>query len=44
MKINKIMVDTNKSGEEIQTNWTESVQSFSQLNLKEELLRGIFGI
>lgn len=37
------MEDINKSGEEIQTNWTESVQSFAQLNLKEDLLRGIFG-
>lgn len=28
---------------EIKTNWEESVESFDQLNLREELLRGIYG-
>ena len=26
-----------------ETNWTESVQEFEDLNLKKDLLRGIFG-
>ena len=27
----------------LQTNWTEIVDSFDDMNLKEELLRGIYG-
>ena len=27
----------------LQTNWTEIVDSFDAMNLKEELLRGIYG-
>jgi hypothetical protein len=28
---------------DIETNWSESVDSFDDLNLKEDLLRGIYG-
>jgi translation initiation factor 4A len=28
---------------DIETNWNESVDSFDDLNLKEDLLRGIYG-
>jgi len=28
---------------EIQTNWEETVESFDQLDLKADLLRGIYG-
>jgi len=28
---------------DIETNWTETVQSFDDLNLNENLLRGIYG-
>jgi len=29
--------------QEITTNWTESVDTFDDLGIKEELLRGIYG-
>ena len=28
---------------ELKNNWTESVETFDQLEIKEELLRGVFG-
>jgi superfamily II DNA/RNA helicase len=30
-------------GEVFDTNWTEQVESFEELGLKEEVLRGIYG-
>ena len=29
---------------ELESNWTESADSFDQLDLKSELLRGIYGM
>ena len=44
------MVDTNQNLqgeipnlEEMESNWDETVESFDDLNLKKELLRGIYG-
>jgi|LauGreDrversion4_2_1035121.scaffolds.fasta_scaffold169600_2 translation initiation factor 4A len=44
------MVDTNQTEqaeisnmEEMESNWDETVESFDDLNLKKELLRGIYG-
>jgi hypothetical protein len=34
-------VDTTSG--EIKTNWTESVENFDDLNIKPDLLRGIYG-
>ena len=28
---------------EMESNWSESIESFEDLNLKQELLRGIYG-
>ena len=30
-------------GRDVKTNWTESVDTFEELNLNPDLLRGIFG-
>jgi len=35
------MVDKDQT--EIKTNWEETVESFDQLDLKADLLRGIYG-
>jgi translation initiation factor 4A len=37
------MVDTKKEETEIKTNWEESVDSFDALDLKPDLIRGIYG-
>jgi translation initiation factor 4A len=37
------MVDTKKEENEIKTNWEESVDSFDALDLKPDLIRGIYG-
>jgi translation initiation factor 4A len=42
------MVDKNdntdlKDSEDMETNWTETIESFDELNLKTDLLRGIYG-
>lgn len=29
--------------EKLQTNWTEEIKRFDELNLSDELLRGIYG-
>jgi translation initiation factor 4A len=36
-------VDTTKDIEDMETNWTETIESFDELNLKTDLLRGIYG-
>ena len=33
----------NDTGLVVESNWTESVENFEDLNIKEELLRGIYG-
>ena len=32
-----------KDGSEMESNWDETVESFDELNLKKDLLRGIYG-
>jgi translation initiation factor 4A len=36
-------IDDPKDGEEMESNWDETVETFDELNLKKDLLRGIYG-
>lgn len=35
--------EQNQEEEDFQTNWEEQVESFDDLGLKEDVLRGVFG-
>ena len=39
----KMVGDTTEANPNMETNWEESVETFDELNLKPELLRGIYG-
>ena len=41
-RTNEIKTDVTADGMRIETNWDQVVESFDEMNLKDELLRGIY--
>jgi translation initiation factor 4A len=41
--MDKQQTETKEGGEMMESNWNESVEHFEDLNIKELLLRGIYG-
>lgn len=41
--MDKQPTETKEGGEMMESNWNETVENFEDLNIKEELLRGIYG-
>lgn len=40
---NKMQSESKEGGVIVESNWFESVETFEDLNIKEDLLRGIYG-